>query len=154
MATTELVRAGRRHRRDHRRAAATVVVPLAAVYLVALAWSMTAGGGDTWSFLVMTPLLLLATWPILRSIHMRDGARAAYLLSTALVLKMLGALVLHGISDSVYGGVADWRLYHEEGQLVADQLRTRFWPIDLGPYSGDRHRVRLHPERRVPVDRR
>jgi hypothetical protein len=135
MTATDFVRVRTPMRRDRRRMAGALGIPLAVMYLVGFGWAMANAGSDVWGAMIIGPIALLATWPFLRAVRVKDGSALATIAGIALVAKLLGAVVLHAVSENVYGGVADWTLYHEQGRLVAEQLRQRWWPIEVGPYG-------------------
>jgi hypothetical protein len=112
---------------------ALVLLAIAGIaYLAGFAWVMTSGSFEAWRGMVVGPALFLLSAPMLASVHRRDGPRLSIVFGSALVLKILAAVVVYLVAESIYDGVADYRLYHEQGELVADQLRQRWWPIDVG----------------------
>src|SRR5262245_26031108 len=78
---------------------------------------------DTWSALLIGPLLTLVSLPILAREARRQGSRSIFhLLILALLLKLVGALVRYYADFEVYGGHTDALAYHEEGIRWAGYL--------------------------------
>ena len=102
-----------------------------AVYLLVLGIAMNDASYEIWGALVLAPTLLAVTIPIIRSLT-RDDPRLRRLLTTALVLKLLGAYTLYLVSFEVYDGVVDATMYHEWGVEVAEALRHDIWSVDVG----------------------
>jgi hypothetical protein len=105
---------------------------LAVGYLIALALVMDHGTFESWRGMIVAPVLVVATIPLLLAVRRKDGPRVALIFSAALILKLVATVVIYVVGESLYDGSADYRLYHQQGQLVADQLRIQWWPIDLG----------------------
>ena len=82
---------------------------------------------DVWVALVVVPILILVSLPILARQANRENDRALFwLLLAALVLKLGGALVRHHVAFEVYDK-SDARGYHQEGLALAASFRAGDW---------------------------
>lgn len=94
---------------------------MAAVYVVALSRQSTF---ETWSPLVVAPLLFLVSLPILARQADREGdRRLLWLLVLALALKLGGAILRYYTTFALYGGRADAVSYHEFGVQISERFR-------------------------------
>ena len=89
---------------------------------------------NTWGALLLAPILIVASLPILSRQAKREGDRRLFwLLVAALVLKLVGALVRDFIAFDVYEGQSDAAIYHAEGTRISEQFRDGVF--DTGLYS-------------------
>lgn len=96
----------------------------AAAYLLFLGWSMVNVSYDTWGALVVAPVIVGITVPVLRRSFNR---RSSYLFPIALAglgAKLVGSLFRYWVAFDAYGGKADAQLYHETGKLIAADIRS------------------------------
>ena len=113
---------------------ATVLI---AIYVVGLLLFMETSSYETWGGLLVAPVLILITLPILSRQAAREGDRSLFwLLIAALLVKLVGALVFHFVAYDLYGGVADAATYHEGGLLVADRFRVGNFDSGLDSLTG------------------
>ena len=91
-------------------------------YLVALAWAMDNVSYDVWGAMVIGPVLVVVSLPIL-SRAARADPKVGRLLYLAFAAKMLGTLLRYAVTFEVYGGRADAGGYHGSGSRLA----TAFW---------------------------
>jgi hypothetical protein len=83
---------------------------------------------DTWGALLVAPVLVLVSLPVLaRQAAREEDQRLLWLLLVALVLKFCGAVVRNYADAVVYQGVADSAGYHLRGIILAE----RFWSGNL-----------------------
>lgn len=102
-----------------------IVVVLIAIYVVAVLLVMETSTYDTWGGLLVGPILLLVSLPILAREASRAGDRSLFwLLVAALVLKLVGALVFQFVAYDVYDRSADAVGYHEYGAELAERFRV------------------------------
>ncbi len=113
-----------------RRAAAMpngiLVVGLALVlgYLFALAWAMENLSYDVSGAMVVGPVLVAISIPILaRAARADPDPVMGKILFAAFAVKMLGALLRYAVTFEVYGGRADAGGYHGSGSRLA----AAFW---------------------------
>jgi hypothetical protein len=108
------------------------LVGLGAVYLVALAWSMSHTSFDVWGGILVAPFLIALTVPMALSAAKSDGTSAtARLVMAAVVLKLVGSVVRYYVSFTLYGA-ADATLYHKQGALIAESVRHGVFAVDIG----------------------
>ncbi|MGH2663993.1 MAG: hypothetical protein ACRDH8_14580 [Actinomycetota bacterium] len=92
---------------------------------------------NTWGALVLAPLLVVVSLPILsRQAKRENDRRLFWLLVAALVLKLGGALVRDYIAFDVYGGQADAAVYHAEGARISEQFRDGMFETGLDNLTG------------------
>lgn len=78
---------------------------------------------DVWGALVIAPVLVAVSVPVLSGEAARRGDRGLFwLLVAALLLKVAGAVARHYVAFDVYG-VADATGYHDAGIRLSDQFR-------------------------------
>ena len=99
----------------------TAGLALAVVWIATLIVAMDRVSYDIWGAIVIGPLLLVVTLPLLSRQARREGdSRLFWLLFLALVAKLfIGTLIRYYITIDVYKG-ADAREYHQEGARIAD----------------------------------
>ncbi len=101
-----------------------VGVALAIGYLIALAWAMDNVSYDVWGAMVIGPVLIAISIPILlRASRADPDPLMRKILFAAFATKMVGSLVRYAITFEVYGGRADAGGYHGSGSRLA----TAFW---------------------------
>jgi hypothetical protein len=112
-------------------------VALVAIFIVGLLVLMETSTYETWGGVLVAPVLVLVTLPILARQAAREGDRSLFwLLVAALLVKLAGALVFHFVAYDLYGGVADAATYHEGGLLVADRFRVGNFDSGLDSLTG------------------
>ena len=120
-------RAPQRSVAEHR---ADAVLGAAAVlgYVVVLSLAMQRLSYDIWGALVVAPLLLVATIPLLARAARREADPwVLRILVAALLAKMLGAVVRYAVTFDLYAGRADAGGYHGSGRRIA----AAFWGGNL-----------------------
>ncbi|MET0578833.1 MAG: hypothetical protein ABW122_09250, partial [Ilumatobacteraceae bacterium] len=96
----------------------------AVAYIVVLVWSMSHISYDIWGAMVIGPVLVLVSIPILERAGRADpGRRTTRLLFCAFFAKMIGTLLRYAVTFEVYGGRADAGGYHGSGSRLA----AAFW---------------------------
>jgi len=79
---------------------------------------------DVWGAVILAPVLLALSVPILRRQAAREGDPALFrLLLFALVVKLVGGVIRYYVAFSVYGGNADATRYHNAGLALAEPFR-------------------------------
>jgi hypothetical protein len=107
-----------------------VGMTLAAVYIGALLVLMPSTTYDTWGALVVGPILIAVTLPILAHEARARGSRHLFwLLASALILKLAAAVAIYFVVSDVYGGIADATGYYNEGVRLSEGFR-------FGDFSG------------------
>jgi hypothetical protein len=120
--------------RVHSGAILIVALLLVVVFIAGLFVLMGTTTFDTWGAMLIVPVLLLVSMPILVRQANREGdRRVLWLLVIAFFLKMAGSVVRYYVAFDVYGGVADASLYDEVGRKVAGNI----WNGDFFPAFGD-----------------
>ncbi|HEX6207414.1 MAG TPA: hypothetical protein VF058_03555 [Actinomycetota bacterium] len=110
-----------------------VVVVAFTVFLVLLA----EGAYDTWAAVLLAPLLVGVSLPALSRQALREGDRTVFwILVTALILKLGGAIARHFVAFDVYEGGADAAAYDEWGVQISDRFRDGDFTTGLESLSG------------------
>ena len=101
---------------------AAVVV---AIFVVVVLLLMETSTYDTWGGVLVAPILILVSLPILARQAAREGDRALFwLLVAALLFKLAGAVTFHFVAYDLYQGVADAVGYHQGGVRLARQFHA------------------------------
>lgn len=96
-----------------------------ALFVTATSVALRTGSYDTWGALIIVPVLVAATLPLLvREARRAGDPRFLRLLVLALLLKLLGAFVRYFLDFYVYGGQTDGLRYHEAGIQWARWLQA------------------------------
>ena len=110
------------------RTVAVVGIAAALGYLAALAWAMGNLSYDVWGAMVVGPVLVAVSVPLLERIGRADpDRRVMRLLFVAFAAKMAGALVRYAVTFEVYGGRADAGGYHGSGRRLAAAFWNGTW---------------------------
>jgi hypothetical protein len=118
-------RTPKRSRTADPRVVLAVGLVVTALYVFGLILLMGVTTYNTWGALIVGPILVLVSLPILNRQAVREGNRRVFwILVAALVLKLLAALARHYVSTGVYGaGALDADQYHEAGVRLSDDFR-------------------------------
>jgi hypothetical protein len=118
---------------------AAVGIVLIASYVVALLLLMDFATYDAWGALLVAPVLIAITLPILAREARREQSRSLFrLLSLALFVKLGGALARYYVAFSVYAR-ADAQAYHEAGIVLGPRFRhLDFSTVGVGGGEGTR----------------
>ena len=99
-------------------------VAFALGYLLALGWAMENLSYDVWGAMVVGPVLIAISIPILaRAARADRDPLMGKILFAAFAAKMVGALLRYAVTFEVYGGRADAGGYHGSGSRLA----AAFW---------------------------
>lgn len=110
-----------------------VVVITFAVFLVLLA----EGRYETWAAVLLTPLLIALSLPAFARQARREGDRAVFwILTTAVVLKLGGAILRHFMAFDVYEGSADAAGYSGWGERLSESFRAGNFTTGLESLTG------------------
>ena len=118
-----------------------VAVPLTelvgASVIAAFAFVVTRVGAtgerEVWSALVMIPIIVLLTLPLLVRAGRGDpDPRILRLLLMALVLKAFATVARYYMAFGLYGGTADAGVYHNEGARLSESYRHLDFTADIG----------------------
>jgi len=94
-----------------------------ALYIGLVLWGVDQGSYNTWSALIIGPVLLAGIVPLLRRQAEREAdPRLFRLLVAAFGLKMLGSLARYWVAYGLYEGATDAQGYHEAGMRIAGEL--------------------------------
>jgi hypothetical protein len=97
-------------------------------YLVALAWAMNHVSYDIWGALVIGPVLVAVSIPILiRAARTDSDPLMGKVLFAAFGAKMLGSVLRYAITFEIYGGRADAGGYHGSGSRLAEAFWNGTW---------------------------
>jgi hypothetical protein len=112
-------------------------IPLALILVVGTLALMFSSSYDTWGAVVVAPVLILVSLPVLARQARREGDRALFwLLVLALVLKLAGALVRHFVAFDIYGGAADAAGYDQWGTRLAERFHSGSFHTGLESLGG------------------
>jgi hypothetical protein len=110
---------------------------VAALITAAIVLALATGSPDASAAMLISPILILISLPILaRRARLEGDRRLFWLLVAALVLKLVGAFVRYYVAFDVYGGVADAAGYHDFGVGIADRFRDGMFDTGLPDLSG------------------
>jgi hypothetical protein len=102
---------------------AAVGIALIAAYVVALFLLMDFASYDAWGALLVAPVLIAFTVPMLAREARREQSPSLFrLLSLALFVKLAGALARYYVAFSVYAR-SDAQAYHEAGIVLGPRFR-------------------------------
>lgn len=107
-------------------------------YAGLVSWAAGRTTYDTWGGLVVIPLLLLISVPMLVRAGRRDpDPRFLRLLAWAFALKGLATVARYLMAFALYDGVADAATYDKEGERLAESYRHGDFGADIGrPFVG------------------
>jgi hypothetical protein len=121
----------------------TIGFVLTATYVAAVVWSMDRGDYSAWMALLLAPVLILVTLPAFRRQAARERDASLFrLLTWALALKLLAALLRFYVAFGLYGGTADAAAYHSWGIDISVNLRSLVFETGL-PNFQDTQFIRL-----------
>lgn len=115
-------------------AAAVVVIGYVSVFV----WGMEHTSYDTWGALLILPLLMAVSAPLLGRIAARDPDPRTYrLLMLALGFKLFAAIPRFLMAFVLYDGQSDAAMYDDRGRALAALFRQGVFEADLGrPVAG------------------
>lgn len=112
-------------------------IAVAAMLTAAVVLALATGSPDASAALVITPILIVVSLPILARRARLDGDRMLFwILILALVLKLVGAFLRYYVAFDIYGGIADAAGYHDFGARIADHFRDGVFDSGLTDLSG------------------
>ncbi|MFF4651581.1 hypothetical protein [Streptomyces sp. NPDC001380] len=92
-------------------------------YVAVFAWAMAHTAYDVWGALLVLPVLMAVSTPVLARVAAADPEPGAFrLLVAALTFKLLCAFPRYLMAFVLYGGQADARMYDERGRALAAAL--------------------------------
>jgi hypothetical protein len=100
----------------------SAVVAAGASYLVVLAWMMANLSFDIWGAMVVGPILVLASPPMLRRLFSGAQRELYGVMMLGLAAKLTGGLARYWVSFDAYGGATDAQRYHAYGASVARRV--------------------------------
>jgi hypothetical protein len=108
-------------------------VLIVAAYAVALAILMRSRSFDYWGALIVFPLLLVVSLPVLRrtTTQWREPELYRFLVA-ALIVKLLCSVARWWMSFRFYDAVADAAAYDLAGRHIAETLRSGVLTVDIG----------------------
>lgn len=109
------------------------VATLAVAYLFLLSWAMQETSFDIWGGLVVAPVLLAITLPLVtRGARAEGDTRMVHILQVAVVAKVIfGTVLRYGVIFGVYGS-GDAQGYDKAGRVIAAALRNGNITFDTG----------------------
>ena len=109
-----------------------VATALVGAYVAVFAWSMENRAYDMWGALIVFPLLLTLSIPILERLTRDDDPWFQKIVIWALVAKLVACFARYWMSFHLYGGTADAAMYDERGRALAVLFRDGDFTVDIG----------------------
>lgn len=109
-----------------------VATGLVGAYVAVFAWSMENRAYDMWGALIVFPLLLTVSIPILERLTRDDDPWFQKIVVWALVAKLVACFARYWMSFHLYGGTADASMYDERGRALAVLFRDGDFTVDIG----------------------
>ncbi|MDI2130183.1 hypothetical protein [Yinghuangia seranimata] len=100
-------------------------------YVAAFAWSMEHRAYDMWGALIVFPLLLTLSIPILERLTRDDDVWVQKLVVWALVAKLVASFARYWMAFVLYGGNADAATYDLVGRDLAVHFRDGDFTVDI-----------------------
>jgi hypothetical protein len=102
-------------------------------YTGLVGWAATSASYDVWGALVVIPILVLGSVPLLNRAARTDrDERFAKLLYWAFALKLSSSFARWAMAFVLYGGTADAAEYHDQGERLAEHYRHGDFGADIG----------------------
>jgi hypothetical protein len=102
------------------------------LYMAVVTWAMTNRPYNVWGALVVIPVLVMLSVPMLiRAGRRDDDPLFPQLLVGAFVLKALATVARYQMAFVWYGGATDARGYHEHGVRLAEYYRHGYFDAPL-----------------------
>ncbi|OPC80250.1 hypothetical protein B4N89_04185 [Embleya scabrispora] len=102
------------------------------VYVSVFAWAMEYRPYDTWGALIVFPLLLTVSVPLLSRFSRDEPPWVRRLVIGALVAKLLACFARYWMSFVLYEGRADAATYDLVGRAIAPHFRDGDFTVDIG----------------------
>ena len=110
---------------------------LTGLYVAGLMWLATFGSYNTSVALLIAPVLVALSLPVLAREARREGDRTLFwILVAALVIKLAASLSRYWVDFVYYHGSADAAGYYGKGLALADQFRGGVLHLNLHSYAG------------------
>ena len=103
---------------------ATVGLGIIAVYVGTLAWAMEHTSYDFWAGLLLFPLLMAVSMPVMWRVTRDDPDPMQGLMVFACAAKLLASLARYFVVFQVYGGNADAPRYYDAGAAIASKFHS------------------------------
>lgn len=94
------------------------------VYLIVLGWAMQTISFDVWGALVLVPVLVMISAPLIRKAFQGDLEPLRRWAFVGLFVKFAGAAAGYWVRFDSYGGAADAERYHRSGSALAENVRS------------------------------
>jgi hypothetical protein len=105
-------------------------------YLIVLGWAMQHLSYDVWGALVVAPVLVAVSWPLINRAFSGELAPLRPWIWVGLFVKFAGAIAGYYVRFDAYGGSADAGRYHSFGKVLAEDVRSGLaTPFALIPRS-------------------
>ena len=101
-----------------------LVVLAAVIYVAVTGWAMSSLSYEVWGGLLIAPILISITVPLLRRVFRGELAPIFPIAVGGLVAKFAGAIFRYWVAFDAYGGNADAGRYHDFGRLLAGDIRS------------------------------
>ena len=101
-----------------------LAIAAAAAYLIVLGWAMQSISYDLWGALVVVPVLVVISVPLVRRAFSGELAFLRPWAWGGMFVKFAGAVVGYQVRFDSYGGGADAARYHAVGKVLAGDVRA------------------------------
>ena len=99
-----------------------VAITCATLYVLLIGWAMAFLSYDVWGALVVAPVMVVITVPVVRSIFSGEHSDIYPFAVAGLVLKFGGSALRYAINYQSYGGLADSGVYHDFARNLAGAI--------------------------------
>ena len=93
-------------------------------YVLALGWAMQHLSYDVWGAMIIGPLIVAVSYPLVRKVLLPHDPRLVTIAMAGLLAKLAGSIVRYWVAFDAYGGLADAGRYHDYGRSLAAQIRA------------------------------
>ena len=100
------------------------VTGAAAAYVLVVGWAMASLSYDVWGALVVGPVIVLVTVPIVRRVFSGELAHLFPLAALGIPAKIAGSCLRYWVAFDAYGGASDSASYHAYAAAAAEQIRS------------------------------
>ena len=101
-----------------------VALIVGVAYVLALGWAMQHLSYDVWGAMIIGPLIVVVSYPVVRKVLLPHDSRLVTIAMAGLLAKVVGSIVRYWIAFDAYGGLVDAGRYHDYGRTLAAQIRS------------------------------
>ena len=101
-----------------------IAIVAATLYVLVLGWAMAFVSYNVWGALVVAPVIVVVTVPVVRRIFSGEHSELFPFAVAGLIAKLAGSVVRYAITYESYGGLADAGVYHDYARKLAEAVRN------------------------------